>query len=265
MRGESGISFGEPVSGLTRAVMNGVLVVLLAAVGLKASPATAESTSPHVEALAAAAGQEFTLIAEAHRALRAYALEIHITYSTGEGSQVWTARVACDNEQRCLRVFQNTTTLQTPGLSLLVNSSDRTMTVAKRDPSEPVISSSGADPTVTADPRQALTDWLQGGGVLSGGEVTAEGRRWVFRPAKPTPPEIQMVVDEHSHLLRRLSYAGVMRGRGPTLVDIRYTWRDPSLTDLSEFEVNRYIQEQGGAFTPAQGYADYRIIRADRR
>jgi hypothetical protein len=207
------------------------------------------------DTLAAAAGKEFEEIAAAHRALRAYDLGIDVTYSVAGAARMFQARVACDERRRCLRVFQNATTLETPEMSLLVDANDRTISVAVREPA------AGGN-AAQVDPTARLEAWIASGGGLSGGELTAGGRRWVFQPAKPALPTAQMYVDPSSHLFRRLVYEG---GGEKAQVDIRYTWRDASRLDPAEFEVSRYIEGQDASITPARAYATYRIIRADRR
>jgi hypothetical protein len=229
----------------TRALM------IVAALTLPARASAAD------EPLASVAAREFDLIAAAHHALRTYDLRIDVAYSVAGTSQAFPARVACDARRRCLRVFQNATALETPELSLLVDANDRTISVAVRDPA------AGETAAAQVDPTARLDAWIKGGGSLSGGELTDDGRRWAFQPAKAGLPAAQMWVDPSSHLLRRLVYE-VGTGERKQ-VDIRYTWRDAARLDPAEFEVSRFIEGQDAAIAPAQAYATYRIIRADRR
>ena len=209
------------------------------------------------EPLAPSAANEFELIAAAHHALRAYDLRIDVVYSVVGTAHAFQARVACDARRRCLRVFQNATALETPELSLLVDANDRTISLAVRD-------SAAAETAVAqVDPTARLDAWIKGGGSLSGGELTADGRRWAFQPAKAGLPMAQMWVDPSSYLLRRLVYEVGTGER--TQVDIRYTWRDAAGLDPAEFEVSRFIEGQDAAIAPARAYATYRIIRADHR
>ena len=218
-----------------------------------ALPAAAAAAEP----LASAAAKEFELIAAAHHALRAYELRIDVAYAVAGTSQAFQASVACDARRRCLRVFQNTTTLDTPELSLPVDANVRTISVAVRD------AAAGGTAAAQVDPTARLDAWIKGGGSLSGGELTDDGRRWAFQPAKAGLPAAQMWVDPSSHLLRRLLYEVGTGAR--TQVDIHYTWRDAPGLDPAEFEVSRFIEGQDAAIAPAQAYATYRIIRADRR
>src|SRR5262249_18319772 len=147
--------------------------------------------------------------------------------------------------------------LETPELSLLVDANDRTISVAVRDPA------AGETAAAQVDPTARLNAWIKGGGSLSGGELTDDGRRWAFQPAKAGLPAAQMWGDPPPHRLRRLVYEVGTGER--TQVDIRYTWRDAARLDPAEFEVSRFIEGQDAAIAPAQAYATYRIIRADRR
>jgi len=225
-------------------------LMIVAALAL---PAAAAADEP----LASSAANEFELIAAAHQALQAYDLRIEVAYAAAGTVQALQARVACDARRRCLRVFQNATALETPELSLLVDANDRTISVAVRDPA------AGRTATAQVDPTARLEAWIKGGGSLSGGELTDDGRRWAFQPAKAGLPAAQMWVDPSSHLLRRLLYEAGTGAR--TQVDIRYTSRVAARLDPAEFEVSRFIEGQDAAIAPAQAYATYRIIRADRR
>jgi hypothetical protein len=232
------------------------MMLTLALVAALSPPQAAMSAGS--DALASAR-EEFAVIAAAHRGLTAYDLQVDIRYTNGSSTQAMHASVACDGAERCLRVFQGSTTLETPGRSLLINSSDRTITVAVHEPASATTS------PAKIDPEQTLTSWLDSGGKLSGGEITPEGRHWIFHPSKPEIPEAQMYVNEQTHLLHRLIYESAPAKGIRSQVDIHYTWNDASRLDPGEFDPSRYIQERGALITPAENYAEYRIIRADRR
>lgn len=225
------------------------LMVLAAAIG--STPAPADDA-----ALAAAAAEEFELIAAAHAALRAYDLRIDVAYANAGALQ---ARVACDPRKHCLRVLQNATTFETPTLSLMVDSSGRTIAVTARDPGMPAPRAAGTDASAL------LAAWSKSGGSLTGGELTPDGRRWLFRSTKAAVPAAQMYVDPGTHLLRRVVFESATADRARTQVDIRYTWRDAAQLDPAEFEVSRFIEGEGASIAPARDYAGYRIIRADHR
>jgi hypothetical protein len=226
------------------------LIVLAAA--LASTPAPGDEA-----ALLAAAAKEFELIAAAHAALRAYDLRIDIAYANGGVPLPLQARVACDARLHCLRVFLNAITLDTPTLSLIVDTNGHTIALTAHDPD----SSAPAG----IDAPALFAAWSRNGGTLTGGELTPDGRRWLFRSSKPAVPAAQMYVDSTTHLLRRLVYEIAGADRARSEVDIHYTWGDAAQLDPAEFEVNRFIEEEGASVAPARDYAGYRIIRADHR
>lgn len=225
------------------------IVALAALVTADAQPAASEAIQ--------AAAEEFQLIAAAHRDLRAYDLRIDIAVSSTDSSVPLHAVVKCDGRQRCLRLFRNSTTLETPGLSLMVDSNERIITVTRHK-----LDAAGA-PSV--DPASALQTWIEKGGRLSGGELTETGRHWAFDSSKPGLPTGEMYVDPRSRLLRRLVYRTETAAGARTTIDIRYDWEDATQLDPAEFETSRFVQERGGAIVPVQEYAQYRIINSDRQ
>jgi len=228
-----------------------VAFALLMMIAAAAQPTAAEQA-------AAATADEFQRIAAAHRDLRAYDLRIDISLETGGSSVPLHGIVKCDGQQRCLRIFRNSTTLETPGLSLMVDANERTITVTRNKLLE-------GHPAAPMDPSEALQTWRTRGGRLSGGEVTAAGRHWTFASASPDVPAGDVFVDPESRLLRRLVYQSETPGRPRTTVDIRYTWGSPAELNSDDFETSRFVRERDGVIVPMDQYAHYRIIRTDRK
>jgi len=204
------------------------------------------------------AAEEVRSIVTAHRTLQAFDLRIDAWLGSTGASEPLTATVKCDGHERCLRVFQSWTTLETPALSLVVDERERTITVMRGK-----VTPARGSPAL--EPRDMLQAWLDRGGKVAGGETTPEGRRWTFERADAAGPPAAVYVDEHTHLLRRLVYGQTEPGGAPVLIDVHYTWGDGSRLDASDFDVGRFVAEEGDAITPAEGYAGYRIIRTDRR
>lgn len=204
-----------------------------------------------------AVNEEFQLIAAAHRDLGAFDLRIDVSIESAGSSVPLQAVLKCDGRDRCLRLFRNSITLQTPGLALMVDTNERTITVT-RQPLD-------TRPTGTLDPATALQAWLDQGGRLSGGEITPDGRHWSFASGKPGVPTGKMYVDPNSRRLRRLAYRSDTSQGVSTTVDIRYRWGDPARLDAREFDPGRFVTEQRGVIVPVDDYALFRVIYADRR
>lgn len=214
-----------------------------------------EAAQPAVDAAITPIAQEFQLIAAAHRDLRAYDLRIEITVSSANSSLPFGAVVKCDAQQRCLRIFRNSTTLQTPALSLMVDSNTQTITVTRHKLDD--------QRTANVDPAAAVQAWVAKGGELTGGELTADGRHWKFGSSMPGKPTGDMYVDPQSRRLQRLVYRSTT-ATGTRTVDVQYEWQDATRLDPAEFATSRFVLEKEGVIEPAQAFAQYRIIDADR-
>jgi hypothetical protein len=228
------------------------------------------SFSGQLPALTAAAsgpvapGDEFQRIALAHRELRSYDLKIDVKVEINGSSVPFHASVRCDDRQRCLRMFQGSTTFEAPQLSLLIDKTDRTITVRHRKPAD-VTHTALSPTTAVMDPSKAFETWSKNGGSVSGGDVTPNGEHWIVNTGKPELSRLEMYVDEKSHLLRRVLYDSRTANGMATRVDILYSWGDPTRINPTEFEPSQFIKEESGAISPADGYADYRIINSDQQ
>lgn len=221
-----------------------LLMTIVGGQALAAEPVAATDTA-----------MEFRSIAAAHRDLRAYDLQIRVSVDSVGSSIPLHAAVKCDERQRCLRMFNSTTVLQTPEMSLMVDASERTIMVTRHG--------GDAVQATPMDTAAALQAWLDAGGRLSGGELTPEGRHWLFESAKAGVRAGHMYVDNHSRLLRRLVYSAQTPTGVSTTVDIHYTWGYPTQLNLADFETSRFVHEESGAIVPANQYAHYKIILAD--
>ncbi len=221
---------------------------LLATMAVTCWPAHAADESP-------GAREEFALIADAHRELQTYDLQIEARIDAGGESLPLSASVKCDAQRRCLRSFQNSTTLVTPRLSLIVDAGSRTITVTRQRLSETQQS--------PANPAAAFEDWLARGGKLSGGALTSWGRHWTL--SDRASPRAEIYVDPESRRIHRFVYQTPRADGGLTSVDIRYTWRDAARLNPDEFDTGRFVREVAGTIAPAEAYARYRIISADGR
>lgn len=206
---------------------------------------------------------EFQLIALAHRDLRSYDLKIDVSVEIGGSSVPFQAAVRCDDKQRCLRLFQGSTTLETPQMSLLIDKTDRTITVRHRKPAD-VTPTALSQTTAAMDPAKAFETWRQDGGNVSGGDVTPNGQHWIVNTGKPEIPRLEMYVDDKSHLLRRVLYDSKTASGTVSRVDIKYSWGDPARIDPAEFEPSRFVKDESGTIFPVDGYADYRIVNSDQ-
>jgi hypothetical protein len=233
--------------------VNSVRVLVLVLVAAISGP----SEGSDEKTAAAAAAEEFRRIAAAHRDLHSYDLQIEALVESSGSSLPLRATVKCDEQRRCLRVFQKSTTLETPRLSLMLDATSQTITVTRHK----VLNV--PEPQASMDPSKALETWLENGGKLSGGESTPMGRHWTLETGKPTSPRAQMYVDPDSRLLRRFVYQNERSDGIRTTVDIRYTWGDAARLDPREFETSQFIEEQGRTIRPAEAYARYRIISTD--
>jgi hypothetical protein len=202
--------------------------------------------------------EDFRRIAQAHRDLRAFDLEIEAVVATGESRVPIRANVKCDERHRCLRQFLSSTTLETPQVSVMVNNVTRTIAVARREQAEP-------PPLGAVDPTKNLEQLVEQGGSVSGGEETPGGRHWVIATGQATLPSLEMYVDADTHLVRRLTYQTTTPEGAETHVEVSYTWRDPSRLDPSAFDVEQFVREQSGTFTPAKDYANYSIVTSTSR
>jgi hypothetical protein len=231
------------------------VATIVALVALGASP---QDPSDQVPAGPPAWVEEFRRVAAAHHDLRAYDLDIDAVIETGASRTPIGANVKCDARQRCLRQFLRSTTLETAELSLMVNSATRTITVTRRDPA-------ASRPLDAIDSTINLERLLQGGGSISSGDDTPGGRRWVIATGQAALPSVEMYVDADTHLVKRVRYETTTQQGTQTRVDVRYTWRDPSRLDPSAFEVEQFVREQSGTFTPATAYANYSIVTSTPR
>jgi hypothetical protein len=234
-----------------------ILVVFAAFTGQLPAP-TAPTGSGAVAPV-----DEFRRIALAHSELRSYDLRIDVSVEINGSSVPFHAAVRCDDRQRCLRLFQGSTTLETPQLSLLIDKTDRTITVRHRKPAD-VTETTSSQATVAMDPSKAFETWRQNGGNVSGGDMTSNGQHWIVNTGKPEFPRLEMYVDEKSHLLRRVLYESKAASGIATKVDIHYSWGDPARIDRAEFEQSRFVKEESGTISPVEGYADYRVINSDQ-
>jgi hypothetical protein len=228
----------------------------LAALALALATAGAQAFATEPAAVTAVA-DEFRLIAAAHRDLRAYDLQIAVSVDSAGASIPLHAVVKCDGRKRCLRMFKSSTVLQTPEMSLMVDANERTITVTRHQ-----LDAVQATPM---DPTAALQAWVEAAGRVSGGELTPAGRHWIFESAKPSVRPGHMYVDTDSRLLRRFVYSTETPTGLLTTVDIHYTWGDPAQLNAADFETSRFVQEQQGGIVPSREYAQYEIIRADRK
>jgi hypothetical protein len=226
------------------------IATLIAHVELGAAQAPANAVAP---------GEAFHRIAAAHRDVRAYGLQIDALVTTGTATMPLQATVKCDSERRCLRRFQNSITLETPDRSLLINTMQRTITVSNPSNREPDHSAASGDPAA------AIDKWLQNGGAISGGELSAAGRHWLVQTGNAAIPAIEMYVDESTHLVRRLVYETTSPGAAKTTVDVSYSWGDPSRLNPDDFDERQFVHEKSGTLVPANAYANYRLITADPR
>jgi hypothetical protein len=211
----------------------------------------------------AAPVDEFQRIALAHSELRSYDLKIDVSVEISGSSVPFRAAVRCDDKQRCLRLFQGSTTLETPQLSLLIDKTDRTITVRHRKPAD-VTQTALSQTAAAMDPAKAFETWRKNGGSVSGGDVTPNGQHWIVNTGKPELPRLEMYVDEKSHLLRRVLYDSKAANGIATRVDIKYSWGDPARINPTEFEPSQFVKEESGTISPVDAYADYRIINSDQ-
>lgn len=226
------------------------IMTVVALAALEASPQPPSDQAP---AGPPAWVEEFRRVAAAHRDLRAYDLDIEAVIETGASRIPIRANVKCDERQRCLRQFLSSTTLETPELSLMVNIVTRTITVARRERAEP-------RPLDAIDPTRNLERLLHRGGSVSGGADTREGRRWLIATGQAALPSVEMYVDSDTHLVKRVTYETTTQEGAQTRVDVTYTWRNPLQLAPSAFEVEQFVQEQSGIFTPSRAYANYSIV-----
>ena len=197
--------------------------------------------------------QELRQIAAAHQALSQYRVEIDVRYV---GAASIHARVECMDAVHCTRNIGFLRVLETPEWSIAIDTTKRTMTVSHRTSQTPIAPR-------YENPDKFLGAWLQAGGAIDGGELTVEGRHWVFSPGGARP-RTELYTDPASRLIRRLTYEDRDPAKPQQRVDVIYHWYDAADIDRSQFEINQYIEERGEAIVPASSYAGYEVIRADR-
>jgi hypothetical protein len=223
----------------------------LFAIVLVASVVSAEADDTSSEIL-----EDFRLVATAYHDLSRYDVVIDVRYGTDGSVGPIHAEIKCVDVKRCARSVGAITVLQTPSWSIAIDEARHSMTVGRRGESEAVAPS-------YQDPNELVRAWLESGGKISGGELSPEGRHWSFIPANTRLLRADLYTDPNSHLLRRLVYEMKDATARSVRVEISYTWNDPSHLDPAEFDETRYIKEQGDTISPANGYANYSIIRAD--
>jgi hypothetical protein len=216
------------------------------------------STIAAAQELPAQTREEFRLIAAAHRNLTRYELAVDVRYDSAKNVAPLHAEVKCVEPDRCLRSFGSLNILQTPRWLIAIDDGKGTITVARQS------ADVAAGKKLDLDPDKLLNAWLQKGARVSGGELSASGRHWVFEPAKSDGPKAELYTDPGSHLLRRFIYQVTDPNAGTNRVDISYSWSDTSGLTQRDFDEARYIVERGDTIIPADSYAGYKIIRADR-
>ena len=202
----------------------------------------------HVLAAEQSAWERFLVVADAHRALGRYGIEITVRLGTGE--QVLHAEVECVTAYHCERTIGPLTVLQTPEWTIAADRGRKTLTVAPRDP---------APQTRMAypDPQRMLSDWLKVGANISGGELTPTGHRWVMRPPGRRPM-VEVFTDADTHLLRRISYAA--DAAVSRRLDVFFHWRTSGV-DEARVDPMNYIRVRGKQIEAARAYQGYRVIR----
>lgn len=202
--------------------------------------------------------EEFRLIAAAHSTLARYQLAVDVHYGNIGGVAPFHAEVRCLEPNRCLRSIGGLNILQTPRWSIAIDNTKRIMTVARHGSDAP------PGKALDLDPDNLLNAWLEKGAKVSGGEMTSAGRHWIFDPSKPNGPKAELYTDPESHLFRKFVYQVQDATAGTGRVEVSYTWGHPSGMTQTDFEEDRYILERGDTVIPANSYAGYKIIRADR-
>jgi len=201
---------------------------------------------------------ELREIALVHQTLQRYDVAIDVRYEGTNAPVPIQAEVMCIEKSRCIRAIGNLRILQTPQWSVAIDRSTRTMTVAHQ--------ATNASPTADSDPDpdKVLSAWLAKDTKVSGGQLTPDGRHWVFQPADPSRPPAELYTDPRTHLIRRILYQSRGSGTAPARVSLTYSWKDPSRLNDEEFTESHYIVSHADRIEAASSYATYRILRADR-
>jgi hypothetical protein len=201
---------------------------------------------------------EFRRIAAAHQTLERYDVAIDVRYEGAHLPVPIHAEVKCLEKTNCIRAISNISILENPRWSIAINRTTHTLTVTRRGAGTP------APVSPNPDLDKILDAWLAKGARVSGGQLTPEGRHWVFQPADSSHLAAELYTDPGTHLIRRIIYQTHTRGSAAARVNIAYEWKDASHLHEEEFTESHYIVTQGDRIEPASSYAAYRIIRADR-
>jgi hypothetical protein len=204
-------------------------------------------------AVSAGMSEDFRLVAKAHRDLARYDVVIDVR---NEAASLVRAEVKCMEFNRCITAIGTLTVLRTPSWLIAVDQSRHAITITHR--------TANNDAPSYRDPATLLSAWLRTGAKVDGGDLTPDGRRWTFTPANAREPQADLYTDANTHLVRKLTYKKTDSRTGSGSIDISYVWNDPSYLDPADFNEAKYIVEQGDTVRPANGYANYSLVRADR-
>jgi hypothetical protein len=202
--------------------------------------------------------EEFRQITLVHQALQRYDVAIDVSYEEAKAPLLIHSEVKCIDKFNCLRAIGNLTLLDSVRFSIAIDRSTQTMTVARRNATAPGTTAS------TPDPDKVLETWLAKGAKVSGGQLTHEGRHWMFQPADATHLAAELYTDPTTHLIRRIIYQARGKDAATTRISVAYSWRDASRLNAEEFAESHYVLDHDDHLEAASSYARYRIIRADR-